>query len=71
MLDDLRTQEKMNIVFIKKLPLTVREVYKELMVEPITGEFSVLGAGLVPSKEGFDIIGNEPRLPKEEGVFMR
>lgn len=71
LLRDLRIQEKMNEKFIEGSPRFNGEIFKYLAQDPITGEFSVLGAGLVPSKKGFETIGDEPRLPKQEGVFMR
>jgi hypothetical protein len=71
LLSDLVTQQKMNVKFIEKIPKTDGEIFKHLGRDVVSGEFAVLGAGLVPSEYGFKTIGDEPNLPKEKGVFIR
>jgi hypothetical protein len=56
MLQDLTTQQKMNLKFIQQLPVIEYEAFGYIIKDPVTGEFSVLGSGFVPSEKGFKTI---------------
>jgi hypothetical protein len=56
MLRDLITQEKMNLKFIQQLPKIDYEAFRYTVKTPVSGEFSVLGSGFVPSEKGFKAI---------------
>ncbi len=56
MLRDLTTQQRMNLKFIQQLPAIEYEAFRYVIKDPVTGEFSVLGSGFVPSEKGFKTI---------------
>jgi len=67
LLRELNKQKKMNIKFIKDLPLTQKEVFKELGADiTVAGFVGEAGSGIVNG------VGDEPKLPKNHDVvFIR